>query len=193
LPGFRFHGLRGRNKLASPSTPAETGGPHSVGWTGIRSTSIWKTIPEDKLDDQEAPRSAACRLCIPVNFYARRFCQPLIGPRTEIAKLLGCRVRRAMTSLRKSSRRRQSWHCGSAVRQRFRPLAQSAEAVRSATRRAGTRREDQGHSYTRSGVRVAACCGRGMCLDELSDPALDSDGPCPGAAWGIATRKCPVL
>jgi hypothetical protein len=34
-------------------------------------------------------------------------------------------------------------------------------------------------------VRVAACCSRGMCLDELSDPAFGSDGrPRPGASGG---------
>jgi hypothetical protein len=38
-------------------------------------------------------------------------------------------------------------------------------------------------------VRVAACCSRGMCLDELSDPAFGSDGrPRPGASGGTQGR-----
>jgi hypothetical protein len=35
-------------------------------------------------------------------------------------------------------------------------LAQSAEALRSAARRAGARREDQGHSNTGSGMKVGS-------------------------------------
>jgi proteic killer suppression protein len=51
LPGFRFHALVGRDK-----------GRYAVNASGnwrkaMPSTSIWKTITEDRLDDQEAPEA----------------------------------------------------------------------------------------------------------------------------------------
>src|SRR5437764_15328541 len=44
-------------EVATRSTPAETGGPHSDGRKVTPSTSISKTITEDRFDDQEASKA----------------------------------------------------------------------------------------------------------------------------------------
>src|SRR5712672_2656349 len=47
----------GATEAAMRSTPVETGGLRSAGWKATPSTSIWKTITEDRFDDQEAPET----------------------------------------------------------------------------------------------------------------------------------------
>src|SRR5229473_7546952 len=140
-----------------PSTPAETGGSHSGGPKAMPSTSIWKTITEDRFDDQEAPEArlaahASRRTSSRGDFAGAGSVED--GNRQTARRVasdaLRCPCGKAAG---------HPWH-GVAAREAVRKwsgsLAQSAEAVRSAPRAAGARRDDQENSDVSSRLKEVA-------------------------------------
>src|SRR6202040_2526117 len=75
-------------KAAMRSAPVETGALHSVGSKAMLSTSIWKTITEDKFMTRKLPKRGLPPMH-PGELLREEILPALERPKTEIARLLG--------------------------------------------------------------------------------------------------------
>jgi hypothetical protein len=90
---------------AMRSTPAETGALHLAGSKATPSTSIWKTITEDRVMTRKLPKRGLPPMH-PGELLREEILPALDRPKTEIAKLLGV----SRQTLYDVLQERQPWH-----------------------------------------------------------------------------------
>jgi len=87
LPGFRFHALVGRDKGRYAVSARETGALRSAGSKAMPSTSIWKTITEERFMTRKLPKQGLPPMH-PGELLGEEILPALDRPKTEIARLL---------------------------------------------------------------------------------------------------------